>query len=152
MEERKFFYEIKRVVKKGGIIRLSTVDFEKTVKQWLKAEDNWIDFHRDDNKAIKEKYWFGTYTYEPKNRWGYLTATFYGSQKGKGQYHKNCYTQKKLNIAIPSTSIFQRQLDTKIHTYTIHAENTKCVDRISVKYIFYNFENSDFNKQLWLAE
>ena len=30
VEERKFFYEIKRVVKKGGIIRLSTVDFEKT--------------------------------------------------------------------------------------------------------------------------
>lgn len=96
IEERKFFYEIKRAVKKGGIIRLSTVDFEKTVNQWLKAEDNWIDFHRDDNKAIQEKYWFGTYTYEPKNRWGYLTATFYGSQKGKGQYHKNCYTKKKL--------------------------------------------------------
>ena len=77
-------------------MRLSTVDFEKTVKQWLKAEDNWIDFHKDDDKAIQEKYWFGTYTYKPKNRWGYLTATFYGSQKGRGQYHKNCYTKKKL--------------------------------------------------------
>ena len=28
-----------------------------------------------------------------------LTATFYGSQNGKGQYHKNSYTKKKL-IAI----------------------------------------------------
>lgn len=96
IEERKFFFEISRVIKKGGIMRLSTVDFEKTVKQWLKAEDNWIDFHKDDDKAIQEKYWFGTYTYKPKNRWGYLTATFYGSQKGRGQYHKNCYTKKKL--------------------------------------------------------
>jgi ubiquinone/menaquinone biosynthesis C-methylase UbiE len=95
-EERKFFYEIDRVIKKGGFIRLSTVDFEKTVKQWLKAEDNWIDFHKDNDLAIKQNYWFGTYTYKPKNRWGYLTATFYGSQKGKGQFHKNCYTKKKL--------------------------------------------------------
>ncbi len=95
-EERKFFYEISRVIKKGGIIRLSTVDFEKSVKQWLKAKDNWLDFHRDDSEAIKENFWFGTYTYKPINRWGYLTATFYGSQKGRGQFHKNCYTIKKL--------------------------------------------------------
>ena len=27
---------------------------------------------------------------------GYLTATFYGSQNGKGQYHKNCYSKNKL--------------------------------------------------------
>ena len=78
------------------MIRLSTVDFEKNVKQWLNAKDDWIDFHRDDEAAIRECYWFGTYTYKPKNRWGYLTATFYGSQNGKGQYHKNSYTKKKL--------------------------------------------------------
>lgn len=95
-EEKKFFFEIKRVIKKNGKIRLSTVDFEKSVKQWLKAKDEWINFHRDDEKAIKECYWFGTYTYKPQNRWGYLTATFYGSQNGKGQYHKNSYTKKKL--------------------------------------------------------
>ena len=95
-EEKNFFFEIKRVIKKNGKIRLSTVDFEKTVKQWLDAKDDWIDFHRDDRKAIKECYWFGTYTYKPKNRWGYLTATFYGSQNGKGQFHKNSYTKKKL--------------------------------------------------------
>ena len=95
-EEKKFFFEIKRVIKKNGKIRLSTVDFEKTVKQWLDAKDNWIDFHRDDKKAIEKCYWFGTYTYKPVNRWGYLTATFYGSQNGKGQFHKNSYTKKKL--------------------------------------------------------
>ena len=95
-EEKIFFYELKRVVKKGGIIRLSTVDFEKTVKEWLKAKDNWIDFHRDDDEAIKNQYWFGTNTYNYKNRWGYFSATIFGSQNGKGQYHKNAYTKKKL--------------------------------------------------------
>lgn len=96
VEEKKFFYEIKRVAKKNGIIKLSTVDFDKTIRQWLKAKDEWIDFHRDDLNAIKDCYWFGTYTYKPLNRWGYLTATFFGSQNGKGQFHKNSYTKKKL--------------------------------------------------------
>lgn len=96
IEEKKFFYEIKRVVKKNGLIRLSTLDFEKCVKQWVKAKDDWKDFHRNDKKAIEDNYWFGTYTYKPKNRWGYLAATFYGSQNGKGQFHKNSYTKKKL--------------------------------------------------------
>jgi ubiquinone/menaquinone biosynthesis C-methylase UbiE len=96
IEEKKFFFEILRVVKKGGIIRLSTVDFEKSINLWLKAKDNWIDFHRNDEVAIKNQFWFGTYTYRPTNRWGYLTATFYGSQNGEGQFHKNCYTKKKL--------------------------------------------------------
>ena len=95
-EEKKFFFEIKRVIKKNGIIRLSTVDFEKTVKQWLNAKDDWIDFHRDDEKAIEECYWFGTYTYKPTNRWGYLTATFYGSQNGKVNIIKILIQKKKL--------------------------------------------------------
>lgn len=96
VEEKKFFYEVKRVVKKNGIIRFSTVDFEKAVKQWLNAKDQWIDFHRSDDDAISKQFWFGTYTYKPKNRWGYLTATFFGSQNGRGQFHKNSYTKKKL--------------------------------------------------------
>ena len=96
LEEKKFFLETLRVIKKGGIIRFSTVDFEKTIKLWLKAKDEWKDFHRDDENAIQNQFWFGTYTYKSKNRWGYLAATFYGSQNGKGQYHKNCYSKKKL--------------------------------------------------------
>jgi ubiquinone/menaquinone biosynthesis C-methylase UbiE len=96
VEEKKFFSEARRVLKKNGLMRLSTVDFEKTIKLWLRAKDDWKDFHRNDNKSIEEQFWFGTYTYKPKNRWGYLTATFYGSQNGKGQYHKNAYTKKKL--------------------------------------------------------
>jgi predicted SAM-dependent methyltransferase len=97
IDEPRFFYEVTRVLKTGGILQLSTVDFEKTVKQWLAAEDDWKDFYKNDEKSINEQHWFGTYTYEPKNRWGYLAATFYGSQNGIGQFHTNCYTENKLN-------------------------------------------------------
>ena len=96
VEEHKFFKEMIRVMKPGGKITLSTTDFEKIVKIWLKLKDNWLDFYRVDNKAIKEKHWFGTYTYDYKNRWGYIIASIFGSQNGDGQYHKNCYTKKKL--------------------------------------------------------
>jgi predicted SAM-dependent methyltransferase len=97
IDEPRFFYEVTRILKSGGILKLSTVDFEKTVKQWLAAEDDWKDFYKNDDKSIKEQHWFGTYTYKPQNRWGYLAATFYGSQNGEGQFHTNCYTENKLN-------------------------------------------------------
>ena len=96
IDEPRFFYEVTRVLKTGGKLRLSTVDFEKCVKQWLDAEDDWKDFYKNDEKSIHEQHWFGTYTYKPINRWGYLTATFYGSQNGEGQFHTNCYTEGKL--------------------------------------------------------
>ena len=95
-EEKKFFLEMSRSIKKNGLLRLSTPDFEKAVRQWIRAKDDWKDFHRNDDDAIKKSFWFGTYSYKQNNRWGYLAATFYGSQHGKGQYHKNCYSKKKL--------------------------------------------------------
>jgi hypothetical protein len=67
------------------------------VKSWLEAEDNWQDWYRDDKEAIEKKHWFGNYEYSFKNRWGFITACMFGSQNGEGQYHKNCYTSKKLN-------------------------------------------------------
>ena len=70
-----------------------------TVKQWLAAKDDWKDFFRDDDEAIKQNHWFGNYNNKPNNRWGYLLATIFGSQNGEGQFHRNCYTEKKL-IAI----------------------------------------------------
>lgn len=96
LEEPKFFQEMVRVLKPGGKISLSTVDFEKTVKVWLKLKDDWKGFFKNDKKSIIEENWFDTYTYNYNNRWGYITATLYGSQNGKGQFHKNCYTKKKL--------------------------------------------------------
>ena len=77
-------------------MQVSTVDFEKTVKQWLDAEDDWKDFYKDDDQSIHDQHWFGTYTYDYENRWGYIIATFYGSQNGIGQYHKNCYSEGKI--------------------------------------------------------
>ena len=95
-EEKKFFYYVTKLLRKGGILNLSTPDFEATVKNWLSAEDNWKDFFRDDEKAINQNHWFGTYTYNVNNRWGYITASIFGSQNSVGQFHKNCYTEKKL--------------------------------------------------------
>ena len=100
IEERKIFEEIKRVLKPNGILSFAVPNFEKVVRLWLEAEDNWQDFYRLDNEAIKEKHWFGTYTYEPKNRWGYLTAQLYGSQHGEGQFHQNCYTTPKIRAML----------------------------------------------------
>ena len=96
IDEPKFFYEVTRVLRPGGLLYLSTVDFEMAAKQWLEAKDDWKDFYRDDPEAILNQHWFGTYTYDSDNRWGYLVATLYGSQNGAGQFHTNCYSEAKL--------------------------------------------------------
>ena len=96
IEEKKFFNEVTRVLKPGGVLCLVTVDFEKVARQWLDADDDWQDFYRIDDEAILSQHWFGTYSYKSNNRWGYLTATLYGSQNGKGQFHTNCYSEAKL--------------------------------------------------------
>ena len=116
--EPKFFKEVTRVLKPGGSLYLTTVDFEKACERWLKADDNWLDFYRDDNEAILNEHWFGTYSYKANNRWGYLTATFYGSQNGAGQFHTNCYSESKfraickmLNLTVDKIEKFQWQGD-----------------------------------------
>ena len=114
IDEPRFFHEVVRVLRPGGILYISTVDFEMAAKQWLAAEDDWKDFYRSDPEAILSQHWFGTHTYQPHNRWGYLTATFYGSQNGLGQFHTNCYSEaklravcKKLNLSVVSVEKFQ---------------------------------------------
>lgn len=99
-EEPKFFREVYRVLKPGGVFRFSTPDFEETVKDWLKAKDDWKEFYRNDDEAIAKKHWFGTYTYARDNRWGYLTAMIFGTQNGEGQFHKNCYTEGKVRAML----------------------------------------------------
>jgi len=103
-QEPNFFYEVKRVLEPGGKFIFSTTNFEEIVKNWLEAEDDWKDFYRNDKKAIAENHWFGTYTYETKNRWGYLAASIYGSQNGEGQFHTNCYTIKKIQAILKKIS------------------------------------------------
>jgi predicted SAM-dependent methyltransferase len=95
-EEPKFLYEVRRVLKSGGMLTFSVPDFEKACEIWLAAKDDWQGFFSDDLDDIKKNHWFGTYTYDYSNRWGYIVATFYGSQNGAGQFHKNCYSEGKI--------------------------------------------------------
>jgi SAM-dependent methyltransferase len=96
VDEPRFFLEVVRVLRPGGLLSLTTVDFEAVARQWLAAKDDWKDFYRTDDEAILSQHWFGTYSYGVENRWGYLTATIFGSQNGPGQFHTNCYSEAKL--------------------------------------------------------
>lgn len=96
IEEPRFLREVRRVLKTGGSFVFSVPDFEEVCRLWLAAEDDWKEFFRDDPDAIARQHWFGTYSYGLTNRWGYITATIYGSQNGEGQYHKNCYSSGKI--------------------------------------------------------
>jgi len=97
IEEKKIFEEIKRVLKPGGKIEFSVPNFEKVVIAWLAAKDDWKDFYSLEEKDINKQHWFGTYSYNQDNRWGYITAMLFGSQHGEGQYHQNCYTSPKIH-------------------------------------------------------
>jgi predicted SAM-dependent methyltransferase len=98
-EESIFFHEVRRMLKPDGVFSFCVPDFEDCVKKWLNADDDWKDFFRDDEEAITNQHWFGNYSYSTKNRWGYLTASIFGTQNGQGQFHKNAYTENKI-IAI----------------------------------------------------
>lgn len=100
LEEKKFFYEMERVLRPGGLLAFSVPDFEDLVKKWLAAEDDWRDFYRNDPEAIAKQHWFGQYSYSIKSRWGYLTASLFGPQNSEGQFHKNCYTEKKIRTMV----------------------------------------------------
>lgn len=95
-QEPLFLSEVFRVLKPEGSFRFSVPDFEMACKLWLEAEDEWYDFYSETDDAIKAEHWFGTYSYDYKSRWGYIMATFYGSQNGPGQYHKNGYSKNKI--------------------------------------------------------
>jgi predicted SAM-dependent methyltransferase len=99
-EEPRFFHEVRRVLRPGGVFRFATPDFEATVRQWLKAKDDWREFFRDDEQAIRSRHWFGVGSYSLDHRWGYLTASIFGSQHGEGQFHKNAYTEKKIRAML----------------------------------------------------
>jgi|TARA_R110000824_G_scaffold43928_6_gene128209 predicted SAM-dependent methyltransferase len=96
LEESKFFSEAKRVLKPNGVLNFSVPDFEEIIRKWIIAEDDWKDFFRNDDEAIKQQHWFGQYSYSTDNRWGYLTAAIFGPQNGEGQFHKNAYTESKI--------------------------------------------------------
>jgi len=96
LEEKKFFLEMQRVLSKDGLLIFSVPDFEDTINKWIEAKDDWRDFYRNDDEAIKSQHWFGTYEYSFENRWGYLMASIFGPQNSEGQFHKNAYTEGKI--------------------------------------------------------
>jgi predicted SAM-dependent methyltransferase len=100
LEERRIFFEVKRVLRVGGVFEFSVPDFEDTVKLWIAAKDDWKDFYRTDPEAIAQQHWFGQYSYATDNRWGYLTASIFGPQNSAGQFHKNCYTVGKIRAIL----------------------------------------------------
>ena len=104
-QEPLFFYEVKRVLRPRGIFDFSTTNFEKIIKLWLSADDNWKEFFRDDDEAIEKEHWFGQYSYSVNNRWGYLSAMIFGSQNGEGQFHRNCYTPSKIRAILRKLSL-----------------------------------------------
>ena len=99
-EEAPFLYEMHRVLKPGGAFIVSVPDFEAACREWLAAEDDWKDFYQDSEEPISKNHWFGTHSYCYQNRWGYIMATFYGSQNGHGQFHKNGYSEAKLRAML----------------------------------------------------
>jgi predicted SAM-dependent methyltransferase len=96
VEEGKFFHEVRRVLKSGGIVNISVPNFEKIFQAWLNAKDEWREFYRTDREAIERNHWFGHYSTRPNQRWGYLMASIFGNQNGAGQFHKNAFSIGKL--------------------------------------------------------
>jgi len=96
VQERRFFFEISRVMKIGGEFHFSVPDFEWTIKKWLGAKDEWQDFYYTD----KGEHYFGQYNRNMNNRWGYLTTTIFGNQGSEGQYHKNAFTRNKIEAIL----------------------------------------------------
>jgi predicted SAM-dependent methyltransferase len=110
IEEPKFFYEVVRVLRPGGIFDFSTTNFEEIVKLWLAADDESKDFFRSDDEAIAKQHWFGQYSYSSKSRWGYLAAMIFGSQNGEGQLHKNCYTIGKIRSILNRLNLEEQEI------------------------------------------
>jgi len=111
LEEPKFFYEVIRVLRPGGLLMFTVPDFEEIVKKWLVAKDDWKEFFRNDEEAIKQQHWFGQYSYATDNRWGYLTAAIFGPQNGEGQFHKNAYTESKIRAICKKINLNEPQIE-----------------------------------------
>lgn len=91
-DERKFWHEVKRILKPGGQVEIEAPDFDELVKTWINAEDNFKNFWDETQKED----WFGQGGRNMNTKWGYLLATFFGNQSSEFQYHKNAYTIPKM--------------------------------------------------------
>ncbi|MNK04979.1 putative S-adenosylmethionine-dependent methyltransferase [compost metagenome] len=90
-DEKQFWAESFRVLKKGGVLTVETPDMEWLCEQFLKAEDNFQDFY----SVGSPDHYFGSGK-SIENRWGMITTHFFGNQNGEGQFHYNGYTKQKM--------------------------------------------------------
>jgi predicted SAM-dependent methyltransferase len=90
-EEKEFFYEMYRVLKTGGKLKLEVPDIEWVLRAFLEAKDDFKDFYQVG--AIDHYFSNGLAI---DNRWSLLTTAIWGNQNGEGQFHKNGYTVDKL--------------------------------------------------------
>ncbi len=95
-QEPLFLYEVTRVLKPGGLFEFSVPDFEAICQMWLLAKDDWQGFYCEATTGAAQSDWFGSAGYDFNRRWGYLMTSFYGTQNGDGQFHKNGYSKGKL--------------------------------------------------------
>lgn len=91
-DEGKFFKEVKRVLRSGATFHFTVPDFDNLCRQWLCAHDEFKQFY----ELRTDEHWFGQGNRNMNNKWGYLTAFFFGNQNGEGQFHRNAYTIKKI--------------------------------------------------------
>jgi len=121
-EEKQFFFEMHRVLRKNGILRIEVPDIEWVLKKFISAEDNFKDFYQ----VGAVDHYFGN-GLAIDNRWSLLTTAIWGNQNGPGQFHKNGYTLRKLNSisSLVGFSSFSTKLDFKKGTQVIIADFTK---------------------------
>ena len=95
-QEPLFLYEVSRVLKPRGCFDFSVPDFEAICQLWLAAKDDWQGFLVEAPEAVAQSTWFGITGYDLSQRWSYLMTSFYGTQRGEGQFHKNGYSEAKI--------------------------------------------------------
>jgi predicted SAM-dependent methyltransferase len=121
-EEREFFYEMYRVLKTGGKLKLEVPDIEWVLSTFLEANDDFKDFYQ----VGAVDHYFGN-GMAIDNRWSLLTTAIWGNQNGEGQFHKNGYTVDKLKAIahILNFKSFMATTDFKKGTQVIIATLTK---------------------------
>jgi len=121
-EEKQFFYEMFRVLKPHGTLRIEVPDIEWVLKAFISAKDNFQDFY----KVGAVDHYFGN-GLPIDNRWSLLTTAIWGNQNGEGQFHKNGYTLAKLESIskIVGFKSFSKEIDFKKGTQVIIADFTK---------------------------
>lgn len=89
-EEAAVWHELRRVLRRGGILRIEVPDFEWVCQKFLEAQDEWRDFYR-----VGHADHYSGCGRDLDQRWGILQTMIFGNQNGEGQFHRSAYTEGK---------------------------------------------------------